>query len=342
MKKYLVILFFILCCAFSQSQIVNQDVQNPSTEPKGITILSATNFTSQQTAAFIGINRKQYRSIATGSGNDRDDKVGIWIKGYYHNVGESLPIYLGGTGFDSEDFKMVIENNGNVGIGASPSAKLHVVGVDNEQIRAVGTGASRSGVYAANSNSQGQAGFLMENDRGTYNSYGALVVGGSQNNWTPIFGLNRNDKVFLLADGDSNLGMGIGTVKSAPLIIGTNNQERLRIDADGNVAIGTPDAEGYKLAVKGDAIFTKIKVKQHESWPDYVFHKNYQLRPLHELEAFIKKNNHLPEVPSAADVKVNGIDVAENQAALLKKIEELTLYIIEQNKRIEVLEKSRK
>lgn len=104
------------------------------------------------------------------------------------------------------------------------------------------------------------------------------------------------------------------------------------------VAIGTNDNKGYMLAVNGDAIFTKIKVKPYGNWPDYVFHSSYNLRPLNEVEQYIQQHHHLPEVPSAGEVKKDGLDVGDNQATLLKKIEELTLYVIEQNKHIQELE----
>lgn len=109
-------------------------------------------------------------------------------------------------------------------------------------------------------------------------------------------------------------------------------------DVGGNVAIGTADAKGYKLAVNGQAIFEGVKVKLLPNWPDYVFKRDYRLMPLAELEKFIQQNNHLPGIPAAAEVEKEGIDLGSNQAALLKKIEELTLYIIEQNKRIEKVE----
>jgi uncharacterized coiled-coil protein SlyX len=103
----------------------------------------------------------------------------------------------------------------------------------------------------------------------------------------------------------------------------------------GNVAIGTDNPQGYKLAVNGNAIFTSAKVKLKENWPDYVFKRDYKLLSLAELEKFIQQNNHLPEIPSAEEIAKEGIDLGGNQAALLKKIEELTLYIIEQNKTIQ-------
>ena len=98
----------------------------------------------------------------------------------------------------------------------------------------------------------------------------------------------------------------------------------------------------YSLAVNGDALFNKVKVKLYANWPDYVFHKTYTLMPLYEVEKFIQANNHLPEVPTASEVEKEGLDIGDNQAVLLKKIEEMTLYIIEQDKRISRLEEALK
>jgi hypothetical protein len=103
-----------------------------------------------------------------------------------------------------------------------------------------------------------------------------------------------------------------------------------------NIGIGTTDTKGYKLAVNGDAVFTKIKVKQYAAWPDYVFEPAYQLPSLGQLAAFINEHRHLPDMPAAAEVaKEEGIDVSEMNTKLLKKVEELTLYLIEQHKRLE-------
>jgi len=66
-----------------------------------------------------------------------------------------------------------------------------------------------------------------------------------------------------------------------------------------------------------------------EEWVDYVFKKDYKLMPLSELNAFIRENNHLPEIPTSDEVRENGIELGEMNALLLKKIEELTLYVIE-------------
>jgi hypothetical protein len=103
-------------------------------------------------------------------------------------------------------------------------------------------------------------------------------------------------------------------------------------DSLDNVAIGTSNPEGYKFAVNGTAIFTKVKVKTAGTWPDYVFAKDYHLPDLKELEDYLVKYRHLPGIASEAEVQKDGIDVGDHQAALLKKVEELTLYLIKENK----------
>lgn len=115
--------------------------------------------------------------------------------------------------------------------------------------------------------------------------------------------------------------------------IGTPNL-RMTILNNGNVGIGTIDPKGNKLAVNGSVIATEVTVQPYGSWPDYVFKKDYQLRSLSEVKAYIDQNQHLPEIPSAAEVDKNGLKLGEINKLLMKKVEELTLYLIEQNKQI--------
>jgi hypothetical protein len=132
----------------------------------------------------------------------------------------------------------------------------------------------------------------------------------------------------------------IGNTSNQNLQIITNSLPRIHIDNDGNVGIGTINVNDvdYKLFVEGSIRTRKVRVDAL-TWPDYVFQPSYNLRPLKEVEQFIQKNSHLPDVPSAAVVEKEGVDLGDNQAVLLRKIEELTLYIIEQNKRLEEQEK---
>nr|WP_068893383.1 hypothetical protein [Pedobacter panaciterrae] len=114
-------------------------------------------------------------------------------------------------------------------------------------------------------------------------------------------------------------------------------QKLVMEDPSGNVSIGTTNPQGYKLAVAGNMIAESIKVKLQATWPDYVFHDEYNLPSLKNVEAFIKLNKHLPEIPSEKEIRKDGQDLGEMNSKLLKKVEELTLYLINQQKEIEIL-----
>lgn len=120
---------------------------------------------------------------------------------------------------------------------------------------------------------------------------------------------------------------------------GTSGSNPNTIGYNGTVYIGanpttpTITESKYKLVVAGTIGTEKVKVTQL-GWADYVFAKDYKLQPLTEIEKFIKANQHLPEIPSEKEVKENGVDIGETQVLLLKKIEELTLHLIEQQKEI--------
>lgn len=109
---------------------------------------------------------------------------------------------------------------------------------------------------------------------------------------------------------------------------------------NGTVGIGTTKVSGYKLSVDGKIrAGDDIKVYSSSEWSDFVFEDDYTLRPLLEVEQYIKKHGHLPEIPSAKEVKSEGVDLVAMDAKLLQKIEELTLYMIEMKKENEVLKK---
>ncbi|WP_167335443.1 hypothetical protein [Pedobacter kyungheensis] len=143
---------------------------------------------------------------------------------------------------------------------------------------------------------------------------------------------------------------GTGYVKGSLSLYTVNNEtkiEAITIRPQGNVGIGiaTPDE---KLAVNGKIRAKEIKVEA-SNWPDYVFEEDYKVGTLEGLESYIKTNKHLPEVPNAKEVEANGVALGEMNKLLLKKIEELTLYVIElkkenvaQQKQLDQLQKTTK
>lgn len=150
---------------------------------------------------------------------------------------------------------------------------------------------------------------------------------------------------FLQLLNSPNLNTSSGLKAGGLLVADTytfSNPGKNDLVVKGKVGIGTPltsNPNNYTLAVNGKIGAHEVRVEQTSAaWPDYVFSKDYELPSLAEVEEFIKENNHLEDVPSAEDVKKNGHDLGSMDAVLLKKIEELTLYIIQQEKRLNTQE----
>lgn len=108
--------------------------------------------------------------------------------------------------------------------------------------------------------------------------------------------------------------------------------------SSGKVGIGTTSPGEYELAVNGEIRSKEVRVET-ANWPDYVFKPSYDLPTLEEVQQHINEKGHLPNIPSAKEAETNGIELGEMNKLLLKKIEELTLYILNQEKRIQVIEK---
>ncbi len=117
---------------------------------------------------------------------------------------------------------------------------------------------------------------------------------------------------------------------------------KLHVNGTTGILVGGNSARiatGYSLSVDGKIMAEEVTVQNSTAWPDYVFANDYKLMPLDELEASINKNKHLPNIPAAAEVEKNGIMLGDMNRKLMEKVEELTLYIIELNKKNEALTK---
>ncbi|HTK19292.1 MAG TPA: hypothetical protein VL442_07265 [Mucilaginibacter sp.] len=203
--------------------------------------------------------------------------------------------------------------NGSVGIGnTSPNQKLDVSG--NVLFRGSGSFYNNPG----SAELQLGYGFASPGTIGAVTRLALQPYGHTGGPWK--FDTRDNASMAFL---DIYYGSGVGT--------------GMTMDNTGNVSIGTVDAHGYKLAVNGAAIATSMTVKLHTNWPDYVFKPNYRLPSLAAVKAYIDQNQHLPEMPSEQEVKDNGINLGEIVKVQTKKIEELTLYAIEQQKQIDEL-----
>lgn len=234
----------------------------------------------------------------------------------------------------------------NVGIGTGPQAP-----VGRLEIKGLGTGSSTNTLVLRNS--IGDTLLRMRDD-------GRIGIG--NNHSTSFYGrtLNIGGTGISFYNGTDGAFGGAVFPTDTTLVLwsnsGTNNYLVLQ-PSWGNTGIGTfsPNAKlhlngsmliggnsariasGYQLSVDGKIIAEEVRVLASTSWPDYVFSDDYKLMPLEELEKSIRQNRHLPGIPAAAIVEKEGVELGDMNKRLMEKVEELTLYIIELNKKLEKL-----
>lgn len=248
---------------------------------------------------YVGISTKTPNALLQIGDISRNDKADL----LFRTPAANMRLGSSSTGNDfwirddnsANAYRFYINSTGNLGIGTTaPQARIHI-------------------------NGTGQNGLFIQEPYPTMK----------------LISTKANGRVWCVYNGsDVNNNFRVYDQTSAI--------DRFNIDTSGNVGIGTTTPT-CKLDVKGNIRAEEIKVEvvdatdikiKNDAWADYVFKDNYILKPLSEVESFIKENNHLPEVPSAKDIQKNGLDMSEMMATQMKKIEELTLHLIEQDKEI--------
>ncbi len=236
---------------------------------------------------------------------------------------------LGEIWFSTDSqIRMKIGAEGEVAVNAEPE--------ENRNFKVVRDQASGSAIdaevtFSGNNDVRGIRSRSVTND-----GYGVGIEG--RGGWRGIWGIS---------EGGSYSGISVGVYGQAT---GSSSGTRIGIYGlasggntnwagyfvgnqyvSGDLRVGTiAGASGYKVSVNGKIMCTELRVQTVNNWPDYVFADEYKLMPLEELEAFIRTEKHLPNIPSAAEVEEEeGFDVGEMQRLTLEKLEELTLYILE-------------
>jgi hypothetical protein len=269
-----------------------------------------------------------------------------------------------GNGQPNPTTALVVKDNGYVGINTyTPQAMLDVQGsaIISDNVTAGGDIAVAGSGYV-----MGRMGIGTASPGAALDVVGNTLISGKVGIGTTspsaeldvVGNVRINDHdMYLRPDANHGLGwygtgkLWNGSAIDGPVLygfaggaLGTNNQgitkTALTWSSNGRVSVGSQIPNGsytdWLLSVNGNIVCRKVQV-QISSWADKVFDKSYSLRPLAEVEDYIVKNKHLPEIPSEKEAIDKGIDLGDMNKLLLQKVEELTLYVINQQKEINFL-----
>jgi hypothetical protein len=375
--KFYFLALCIAIASFSSSFAQWQDginIYNTNTGNVGIGTTNPSSLlelksTSSSYGMFRLTNPNSNGESSIGYRDASDSDAQSWVLGKNLNgvTDDSFGLYRNGT------THMTLSTAGNIGIGTtSPGATLDVNG--NQRLNGnltFGTdqtayfihGPANGGAIRLRSNgisgTDRDVQFGNINNNGSWNSFmtvannGFVGIGTTNPVFAPLqIGIGTsyhpattqawvNDgtvdlDVALVSAGKQTRHIGIASAGDYFYVGKDEAVRNLVISSNGNVGIGTTGPD-QKLTVKGKIHSSEVIIDLMTTVPDYVFEPDYKLPSLNDIKSYVDKNHHLPEIPSAKEIEKNGIHLGDMNMKLLKKIEELTLYLIEQQKQIEDL-----
>ena len=286
------------------------NVQPPS--PGSTPLLSVNNFSNVGAANFTAFIHSDQTYLG---GNNSSVYSGAVLEvtsfpdGSTNITGDTLRVgtsYSDGTGFNPQ--LVVKAATGNIGIGTStPSSVLDVNGQ----------------VAIEQKNFGGPAGLLIKG-LNAIDNWPTIGMSLQNTSGVDVLGANIYGQITNTTPGSESMNLLFLTSAGSGA-----SAERMRITSNGYIGFGTADPQNA-LAVNGTVQAKEVLV--NTGWSDYVFGPGYRLAPLSEVAAYVENEHHLPGIPSAAEVRANGVSLGEMQAKLLAKIEELTLHMIEAEK----------
>ncbi|MFH6984980.1 hypothetical protein [Marinoscillum luteum] len=348
----LVISIFTYSLSYSQVTDTGDKVGIGQTNPSSK--LDVYRNSGNETIATFGTNEGSINIAAAGSSTENPTYINYISSRNANNTAyEDFAIKTGGgVG------QFLIKTNGNIGIGeSSPQAMVHI----KQSASGLTPTNVSGGMYIENSGSSNTHYVFQTATSGGGKSFsitnaGNVGIGTTSPNYQfeifegdgkeTVAQFRTNEGIIgIAAAGNSTENPTYGNYISSRNASNTAYEDfgfktssgipQLLIKTNGSVGIGTNNTGTHKLSVNGSIRSKEVKVEAN--WSDFVFYDDYELRTLEEVEQHINENGHLPEIPSEAEVTENGINLGEMNAKLLQKIEELTLYLIEQNKEINEL-----
>jgi hypothetical protein len=370
MKTYR-LLILILLASYSSTFYGQQTINGVVTSTgisAGVTtsISSNSSFFGYQAGNAVTPTTANARNSFFGSQSGKNITTGTnnTFMGYSAGIGGIISNYTTYIGAFSGQ-NLIGDYNVSLGYNSLSRTAVNTTGLSNNTAVGYTSGANSNGSYnvflgtSTGNNSGGSNNVFL----GAAAGYGAIgsnnvVIGNDNgsgiNGATPPVGTGN---IFIGNQAVKNIGSGMGTTLNNQLVIDNTNSAAPLIWGDfaadqvklnGKVGIGAvtsfptnPNYASYKLFVTGGILSDEVRVSLSATgaWPDYVFTNEYNLKPLSEVESYIKDNGHLPNVPSACQVKEEGIELGNMSKIQQEKIEELTLYVIALNKKLDAQQK---